>query len=86
MKPKQTPGEIELVEITYEQARRDFFERQIRKYNKRLKWWMKQRPGKQFHRVTIDDECSECGAIINYYEDALKALEETEAKRDGRSV
>lgn len=61
--------------MSYEQCRKEYFERQIEKYEKRLKWWKCQKPYKQYSRIMIDGECSDCGIKISFYKDALKALE-----------
>ena len=75
-----TPGALSLTEVSYAQSRREYFEDQIAKQERRLKWWQSQKPYKRHSGIRIFDECSESGAIINYYEDAIRALEARETK------
>lgn len=66
-----------LVVVNYAQARFDFFFEQKRSLERKLHWWQNQKPYKQFSSAFIVERCSELGAMIAYYEDAIKCFAET---------
>lgn len=74
--------EPKLEALPYARARREYFEAQIAKQERRLKWWESQKAWERYSGFRIFDECSECGAIINYYEDAIRALDGDEAMKE----
>ena len=66
----------ELNFITYEESRLEYFRQQKAHAERCLEYWVKVMPkGKMgYTQIDIEDKCSEYGAIINYYEDAINAL------------
>lgn len=62
--------------ITYEEARYDFFLKKKYEAEKKLEWW-KKRLSKQMMMSTlhIDQKCADLGWEINFYDDALRALD-----------
>lgn len=70
--------DVKIVAIGYEESRLEFFTEQKKLHEQKLHWWMHQKPYKQYSPNVIYEKCSEHGAAISYYEDAINAL-----KKDG---
>lgn len=66
----------EIKSYTYEESRLEYFRQQRAHAERCLEYWVKVMPkGKMgYTQIDIEDKCSEYGAIINYYEDAINAL------------
>ena len=68
----------EIVVMDYAASRLEFFEELKKKYERKLHWWMNQKPYKQYSLITIQSECSYNGAVVCYLEDIIKMLRSSE--------
>lgn len=65
------------LELTYyEESRLEYFQEQKAHAARCLDYWVKAlRKGKRgYDQIMLEDKCYEYGAMVNYYEDAIKAF------------
>lgn len=62
-------------EVSYTEARLDWFRSMRVKKKKTLFWWKYQKPGKQYGQETIDDMCADLGREVSYLDDVIELLE-----------
>lgn len=74
----------QIIEIPYEQSRREFFLSLRDSYRRKLRWWKQQYPHQQYDPSEIHDKCVEYGAAVSYLQDVLRLLE-AESTRTGIS-
>lgn len=65
---------MQFKQVSYEEARLEFFREQYVNAKKKLAFWVKALNSKRyvFPQSEYEDICSECGAQIGYYADAIK--------------
>ena len=62
--------------ITYEEARYEFFLQKKHEAERKLQWYEKRLKKAHGHwAMHLHDVCSDLGAEINYYDDAMKAFD-----------
>ena len=62
-------------EVSYTEARLDWFRSMRAKKKKTLFWWQCQKPNKQYDAQTIQEMCSELGREISYLDDVIEMFE-----------
>ena len=67
---------FELISISYKESRLEYFRAQKAHCERCLDYWVKALlKGKRgYTQIMLEEKCSEYGAIINYYEDAINAF------------
>ena len=67
---------IEIKAMTYEESRREYFEEQVRKAQRRIKYWDARIDRSRPHnmRDPAAMNASDAGWEYNFYKDALEAL------------
>lgn len=66
-----------LVSVSYEQCRREYFENEMQKAKNRADYWAKrlEKAPSGTRQLEAHDNASNAGWEVNYYKDALKALD-----------
>ena len=66
---------MKIIAQTYKEARLEYFKEQKEKYERKLEVYKKKKPSTMYSALDLHNICSECGWLINFYADAIKALE-----------
>lgn len=66
--------DAKIIARNHEESRLEFFEEQKKLHEQKLHWWKHQKPYKQYSSIYIHEKCSEHGAAILYFEDAISAF------------
>ena len=66
-------AEFEIIAINYEQRRIEYFKQQKAAAERKLQYWMRRKKHvRNSHEwLPIDEKCSECGDLINFYANAI---------------
>ena len=70
----------QIIEIPYEQSRREFFLSLRDSYRRKLRWWKQQYPHQQYAPSEMHDKCAEYGAAVSSLQDVLRLLEAESAR------
>lgn len=72
--------EFQIKALTYPEQRLEYFKAQIESTKRSLDWWQNHAASRGYNWMDINDRCSELGARISFYQDAINAIEFFEAK------
>lgn len=79
---------FELKSMTYEESRKEYFEELKAEAVRKMEYWSKRvdKDGPWDPRARANVHASEWGAVVNYLNDALKALEVMPKEGDMRLI
>ena len=63
--------------LTYSEQRLEYFKDQIESQKRSLYWWKNLAASRGYSDFDIQERCNVIGRHINFYEDAINALEIT---------
>lgn len=75
-----------IIVLSHKESRLEFFLEQRKMHEQKLHWWKHQKPYKQYDPCTIQQKCSDHGAAVAYYDEAIKALKYKEPVKPGRWI
>lgn len=81
-------AEFEIIAINYEQRRIEYFKQQKAAAERKLKYWMsrKKHVSNPHEWLPIEEKCSECGDLINFYANAIAVFERPLGNEEQRNL
>lgn len=70
--------------MSYEEARLDYFKQKAANCRKTLRWWQRQKPGKQCSEQTILDMCADLESLISYLDNVILVYSNQETMGSAR--
>ena len=79
-------AEFEIIAINYEQRRLEYFKQQKAAAERKLKYWIsrKKHRNSSHEWLPIEEKCSECGDLINFYANAIAVFERSLGNEEQR--
>ena len=80
--------EFNIVSLNYEQRRLEHFKEQKAAAERKLKYWMsrKKHCSNSHEWLPIEEKCSECGDLINFYTNAIAVFERSLGNEEQRHL
>lgn len=80
--------EFNIVSLNYEQRRLEHFKEQKAAAESKLKYWMsrKKHCSNSHEWLPIEEKCSECGDLINFYANAIAVFERSLGNEEQRDL